>query len=140
MSSTTDTKQQNIVMTLLLLNAFATSPMLSAVNVALPSIAEDLQLSAIALSWILMGYLMTSVMFILISGPLADIHGRKKVFLIGTVCYRFDNSCCHFPQSHRPHHCTLLAGHKCRYALCHPACLPGLFFSLLRGRIHQEKQ
>jgi EmrB/QacA subfamily drug resistance transporter len=84
--STANTKQQNIVMTMLLLNAFATPLMLSAVNVALPSIAEDLQLSAIVLSWIPMGYLMTSAMFVLIFGRLADIHGRKKVFLIGTAC------------------------------------------------------
>ncbi len=71
---------------MLLLNAFATPLMLSAVNVALPSIARDLNLSALALSWIPMGYLMTSAMFVLIFGRLADIYGRKKIFLIGTAC------------------------------------------------------
>ena len=75
---------QRITLTMILLNAFTTPLMLSGVNVALPSIASDLSMSAVLLSWIPMAYLMASAMFVLIFGRLADMVGRKRVFLIGT--------------------------------------------------------
>ena len=71
---------------MVLLNAFTTPLMLSAVNVALPDIARDLSLNAVILSWVPMAYLMASAMFVLIFGRLADMYGRKRVFLSGTAC------------------------------------------------------
>lgn len=76
---------QRTVLLMILLNGFATPIMLSAVNVALPSMATDLSLSAVALSWVPMAYLVASAMFVLPAGGLADRIGRKKVFLMGTV-------------------------------------------------------
>lgn len=75
---------QRITLTMVLLNAFTTPLMLSAVNVALPSIATDLSMNAVLLSWIPMAYLMASAMFVLIFGRIADMVGRKRIFLIGT--------------------------------------------------------
>lgn len=75
---------QRAVLLMVLLNAFTTPLMLSATNVALPAIADDLQLDAVTLSWIPMAYLMASAMFVLIFGRIADSAGRKKVFLWGT--------------------------------------------------------
>jgi len=75
--------QQSVLM-MVLLNAFTTPMMLSAVNVALPHIALDLHMTAVQISWIPMAYLMASAMFVLIFGRLADIYGRKKIFLLGT--------------------------------------------------------
>ena len=71
---------------MVLLNALATPMMLSASNAALPMISESLQLNAVALSWIPMAFLMTSAMFILIAGRLADLYGRKRIFVVGTSC------------------------------------------------------
>ncbi|OGT70696.1 MAG: hypothetical protein A3H44_09145 [Gammaproteobacteria bacterium RIFCSPLOWO2_02_FULL_57_10] len=76
---------QNTVLLMVLLNGFTTPLMLSATNVALPAMADDLQLSAVALSWIPMAYLVASAMFVLPFGGLADRIGRKRVFLQGTV-------------------------------------------------------
>jgi EmrB/QacA subfamily drug resistance transporter len=76
---------QRAVLIMVLLNAFSTSLMLSAANVALPTIAADLSLDAVALSWVPMAYLMASAMFVLAFGKLADTWGRKRFFLIGTV-------------------------------------------------------
>ncbi len=70
---------------MVLLNAWATPLMLSSVNVALPSIAESLTMNAVMLSWIPMAYLMAGAMFVLFFGRLADMFGRKKIFLIGTA-------------------------------------------------------
>jgi EmrB/QacA subfamily drug resistance transporter len=82
----TDHSIQRITLTMVLLNAFTTPLMLSAVNVALPSIATDLSMNAVLLSWIPMAYLMASAMFVLIFGRIADMIGRKRVFLMGTTC------------------------------------------------------
>ena len=71
---------------MVLFNAFTTPLMLSAVNVALPSIAEDLKLDAVVISWIPMAFLMASAMFVLVFGRIADMVGRKRIFLIGTIC------------------------------------------------------
>lgn len=75
---------QRLTLTMVLLNAFTTPLMLSAVNVALPSIATDLSMNAVLLSWIPMAFLMASAMFVLIFGRIADMFGRKRIFLIGT--------------------------------------------------------
>jgi len=77
---------QRAALVMVLLNAFTTPLMLSATNVALPTIAEDLNLDAVILGWIPMAFLMASAMFVLVFGRIADMVGRKRVFLIGTVC------------------------------------------------------
>ncbi|MDP1929947.1 MAG: MFS transporter [Gammaproteobacteria bacterium] len=76
---------QNTVLLMVLLNAFTTPLTLSAANVALPTIADDLVMSAVALGWVPMAYLMASAMFVLPFGGLADRIGRKRVFLLGTA-------------------------------------------------------
>jgi EmrB/QacA subfamily drug resistance transporter len=77
---------QQAALVMVLLNAFTTPLMLSAANVALPSIAEDLKLDAVVISWIPMAFLMASAMFVLVFGRIADMIGRKRIFLIGTMC------------------------------------------------------
>ena len=59
--------------------------MLSAVNIALPSIAEQLVVDALTLSWIPMAYLMASAALVLSCGRLADMFGRKRLYLIGNA-------------------------------------------------------
>lgn len=76
---------------MVLINAFSTPMMLSAVNVALPGIARSLNIDAVLLSWVPMVYLMASAMFVLAFGRLADLYGRKRVFLLGTVCVIFSS-------------------------------------------------
>ena len=74
------TSLQKSVLVMVLLNALSVPIMLSSVNVALPHIAADLELSALSLSWIPTAFLMASAMFILVFGRLADMFGRKKYF------------------------------------------------------------
>ena len=79
------TPLQRAALIMVLLNGFTTPLMLSAANVALPAIAIDLKLNAVMLSWVPMAYLMASAMFVLIFGRLADMYGRKRIFMVGTV-------------------------------------------------------
>ncbi|MBI2958206.1 MAG: MFS transporter [Chloroflexi bacterium] len=67
--------------------AFLTPFMVSSLNVALPSIGKEFAMSAVLLSWVPTGYLLASAIFLVPFGRLSDIHGRKKVFLWGSVVY-----------------------------------------------------
>jgi EmrB/QacA subfamily drug resistance transporter len=55
----------------------------SAVNVALPSIARDLRVTAPDLQWVVEGYLLFLAALILLGGSLGDVYGRRRVFVIG---------------------------------------------------------
>lgn len=52
------------------------------VNVALPSIAQDMKLTESALSWIPNAYLLMFGGFLLIGGRMADLLGRRRVFMV----------------------------------------------------------
>jgi EmrB/QacA subfamily drug resistance transporter len=58
---------------------------LSAVNIALPSIAKELSLDAVTLGWIATAYILSSAALLVPFGRIADIYGRKKIFTFGTV-------------------------------------------------------
>ncbi len=81
----TSTPEQRAALLMVWLSAFGTPLMLSAANVALPAMAHDLHLTAIALSWVPLASLLASAMFVLLFGRLADMSGRKRVFLIGAA-------------------------------------------------------
>ena len=55
------------------------------VNVALPSIERDLGLSLSELEWVVAGYALTFAAFMLTGGKLADLLGRRRVFVAGLV-------------------------------------------------------
>ncbi len=80
-----DRKGQRAALFMVLLNGFSMPMMLSAVNVALPSIADELAMDAVLLSWVPMAYLMASAALVLSFGRLADMFGRKRMYLLGTA-------------------------------------------------------
>ena len=55
----------------------------SIVNVALPSIGRDLSFSQDDLSWVINAYTLTFGGFLLLGGRLADLLGRRRLFMIG---------------------------------------------------------
>jgi EmrB/QacA subfamily drug resistance transporter len=57
----------------------------SSLNIALPTIANELSANAILLSWITTSFFLTSAMFALPMGRIADIYGMKKVFRYGIL-------------------------------------------------------
>ena len=59
----------------------------AATNVALPSIAREFSLDAVSLSWVGMTYLLAAAVCLVPFGRLADIHGRRRVFLAGVLVY-----------------------------------------------------
>jgi EmrB/QacA subfamily drug resistance transporter len=59
----------------------------SIVNVALPSIREDLHFSTQGLQWVPSGYLLTYGGFMLLGGRAADLFGRRRVLVTGTTLF-----------------------------------------------------
>jgi EmrB/QacA subfamily drug resistance transporter len=59
----------------------------SIVNVALPSIRRDLGFSVQSLQWVLSGYLLTYGGFMLLGGRLADLMGRRRLVVAGTLVF-----------------------------------------------------
>src|SRR5215468_5781558 len=59
----------------------------SIVNVALPSIRGDLHFSVQSLQWVLSGYLLTYGGFMLLGGRAADLLGRRRLLVAGTVVF-----------------------------------------------------
>ena len=57
------------------------------VNVALPSIQEDLKMSDADLQWVVNAYALTFGGFLLLGGRAGDLIGRKRVFLVGVVVF-----------------------------------------------------
>ncbi|HLN55817.1 MAG TPA: MFS transporter [Bacteroidales bacterium] len=67
--------------------AFLTPFLGSAVNLALPSIGKEMNASAIALGWVISSFILSSAVFMLPFGHLADIKGRKKIFSLGILLF-----------------------------------------------------
>src|SRR5919107_864797 len=56
-------------------------------NIALPFIGKDLDISGIDLTWIVTGYTLVFGGLLLLGGRLADLYGRRRVFMIGLVVF-----------------------------------------------------
>jgi EmrB/QacA subfamily drug resistance transporter len=59
----------------------------SIVNVALPSIGTDLEFSQDDLSWVVNAYVLFFGGFLLLGGRLADLLGRRRIFMAGLVLF-----------------------------------------------------
>jgi hypothetical protein len=55
----------------------------TSLNVALPTIQTDLDMTATNLQWVSSAFTLANGCLLLLSGRLADIRGRKRVFVIG---------------------------------------------------------
>ncbi|WP_448624852.1 MFS transporter [Geodermatophilus sp. URMC 64] len=55
------------------------------VNIALPSVSADLEISAATQQWIVTAYTLTFGGFLLLGGRIADFWGRKRTYLVGAA-------------------------------------------------------
>jgi EmrB/QacA subfamily drug resistance transporter len=63
----------------------------SIVQIALPTIRADLQMSLADLQWIISAYGLTFAGFLMLSGRASDIYGRKTLFMAGLVVFSFSS-------------------------------------------------
>jgi len=78
---------RRVVLLVVTLTSFLTPFTSSSFNIALPSISKEFSLDAITMSWASLSYLLTSAMFLVPFGRLADIIGRKKLYVAGTFIF-----------------------------------------------------
>ncbi|MDF2743999.1 MAG: drug resistance transporter, EmrB/QacA subfamily, partial [Actinomycetia bacterium] len=64
------------------------------VNIALPTIGEDLDAGIASLQWVVNAYTLTLSGFLLLGGSLGDHYGRRKVFVIGVIWFAVASLLC----------------------------------------------
>jgi EmrB/QacA subfamily drug resistance transporter len=64
------------------------------VNVALPSIGDDLGFSPTGLQWVVNAYTLTFAGFLLLGGRASDLLGRRRVFLVGIAIFGASSLVC----------------------------------------------
>ena len=64
------------------------------VNVALPSIERDLHVSIASLEWIVTAYALTFAALMITGGKLADLYGRRRIFIVGIVVFTLSSLAC----------------------------------------------
>jgi len=78
---------RGVVLVVTTIASFLTPFMGSSVNIALPSIGKEFALDAIVLGWVATSFMLSAAMFLVPFGRVADIYGRKKVFIYGMVIF-----------------------------------------------------
>jgi EmrB/QacA subfamily drug resistance transporter len=80
-------RAKNLALLLLAMTQFVIVIDASIVNVALPSIGRALHFSQNNLSWVVNAYTLTFGGFLLLGGRLADLLGRRRMFMVGLVVF-----------------------------------------------------
>ena len=85
--SSTSTDRRWLALALLAAAQFVVVLDASIVNVALPSIGTALDFSQDNLSWVVNAYTLTFGGFLLLGGRMADLLGRRRMFIVGLIVF-----------------------------------------------------
>lgn len=85
--STVSTERKGLILALLAAAQFVVVLDASIVNVALPSIGRELQLDQDSLSWVVNSYVLVFGGFLLLGGRVADLMGRRRIFIAGLLLF-----------------------------------------------------
>jgi EmrB/QacA subfamily drug resistance transporter len=80
-------RAKNLALLLLAMTQFVIVIDASIVNVALPSIGAHLHFSRDHLTWVVNAYTLTFGGFLLLGGRMADLLGRRRMFMLGLVVF-----------------------------------------------------
>ncbi len=87
MTEPTEVRSKGLALVLLAMTQFVVILDASIVNVALPSIGEALDFSQDNLSWVVNAYTLTFGGFLLLGGRMADLLGRRRMFISGLILF-----------------------------------------------------
>jgi EmrB/QacA subfamily drug resistance transporter len=85
--SQSNPRSKNLALALLAMTQFVVVIDASIVNVALPSIGAHLHFSRDDLSWVVNSYTLTFGGFLLLGGRMADLLGRRRMFMLGLIVF-----------------------------------------------------
>ncbi|MCC8018158.1 MAG: MFS transporter [Rikenellaceae bacterium] len=81
--------------------AFLVPFMGSALNLALPDIGREFSMNAVMLTWMATAYIISTAIFQIPFARVADIVGRRKIFMIGVFIFAITTAACAFaPNGH----------------------------------------
>ena len=80
-------RAKSLALVLLAMTQFVIVIDASIVNVALPSIGAHLHFARVDLSWVVNAYMLTFGGFLLLGGRMADLLGRRRMFMLGLVVF-----------------------------------------------------
>ena len=83
----TDASLKRSALVIAVLSSFITPFMGSAINITLPSIGREFKADVVLIGWVVTSYLLSSAVALVPFGRVADIFGRKKVFITGMAIY-----------------------------------------------------
>jgi EmrB/QacA subfamily drug resistance transporter len=90
----TDTRARWLALYVLCLGDLMIVVDMTIVNVALPSIRDDLGFTETSLAWVVNAYLLTFGGFLLLGGRLGDLFGQRKLFLTGIALFTAASVAC----------------------------------------------
>jgi EmrB/QacA subfamily drug resistance transporter len=86
--------QIKLTMAIVMISQFITPFMANAINIAIPAIGAEFLGDQNLLNWIVTGFFLSSAAFLLPFGRLADMVGRKKIFLVGMIALAASSLAC----------------------------------------------
>jgi EmrB/QacA subfamily drug resistance transporter len=91
-----DEREKKIILLVASLSSFLVPFTGSSITVALPSMAAQFHADAVTLGWITSAYIISAAVFIVPFGRLADILGRRRIFLYGVLTFTIASLLCAF--------------------------------------------
>jgi len=85
---------RSLILFSIIITSFINPFLGASINIALPAISGEFSLGAIGLSWVSMAFLLSSAVFLVPLGKLADIRGRKKIFFLGNCIIAVSSILC----------------------------------------------
>src|SRR2546421_10925629 len=91
---TLDTRTRWVALILLCMGSLMIVLDTTIVNVALPSIRQDLGFSQTSLAWVVNAYMLTFGGFLLLGGRLGDHFGHRRLFIAGITLFTLASLAC----------------------------------------------
>jgi EmrB/QacA subfamily drug resistance transporter len=79
--------EKRILLIVISLASFLVPYTVSSIAVALPAIGAAFSLDPVTMGWVTSAYVLTAAVCIIPFGKLADMYGRKRLFLLGTIIF-----------------------------------------------------
>jgi EmrB/QacA subfamily drug resistance transporter len=92
-------RQAYVVLAVVTLSSFFVPLMSAAANIALPQIARELGIDAPLLSWVNTSYMLPAAALLLPLGRVADLRGRRSLFVFGTLGFALVTAAVAFARS-----------------------------------------
>src|SRR4051812_50082033 len=90
MATTTDGRLDRgtkLALVAMALGVFVIANDFTALSVAVPQIEKDLSTDLTTAQWVINGYALVFGVLIVTGGKLADLYGRKRIFMIGAAIF-----------------------------------------------------